>query len=239
MVNTLPDVDLRQYIDIQNNQLITQSTHVAEVFNKPHKDVLTKIRKLDCSEYFNGRNFSLVKYKDLKGEMRDMYNVTKDGFMFLVMGFTGKQAAAIKEAYINAFNVMAEQLTAQPANHPAINDLQIRNQQLQDELLDMYRDKVKTLESKPKRPVSRPKSKISIQAKKHHALKTQAFTTQALAIIQSQPGINKTALLIAMGYAKDNKQARAMLAHGEGKYWSSVYNGSSYAYYVQGVTYEQ
>lgn len=36
--------------------------------------------------------------------------MTKDGFIFLVMGFTGHKAAAIKEAYINAFNIMAEQL---------------------------------------------------------------------------------------------------------------------------------
>lgn len=36
--------------------------------------------------------------------------MTKDGFMFLVMGFTGQKAAQIKEAYINAFNAMAEQL---------------------------------------------------------------------------------------------------------------------------------
>ena len=41
--------------------------------------------------------------------------MTKDGFMFLVMGFTGKRAAAVKEAYINAFNQMAEQLTKKPA----------------------------------------------------------------------------------------------------------------------------
>ena len=36
--------------------------------------------------------------------------MTKDGFIFLVMDFTGKAAAQIKEAYINAFNWMAEQL---------------------------------------------------------------------------------------------------------------------------------
>ena len=30
--------------------------------------------------------------------------------MFLVLGFTGKEAAKIKESYINAFNEMAEQL---------------------------------------------------------------------------------------------------------------------------------
>lgn len=33
------------------------------------------------------------------------------GFMFLVMGFTGKKAAKIKEAYINAFDWMYEQIS--------------------------------------------------------------------------------------------------------------------------------
>ena len=32
--------------------------------------------------------------------------MTKDGFCFLAMGFTGKEAAKWKEAFINAFNQM-------------------------------------------------------------------------------------------------------------------------------------
>ena len=110
MVQQLPDVDLRHYISVKENQLFTPSTRIADVFGKEHRNVLRAIRSLECSEYFNALNFERVDYKDAKGEKRQMYNVTKDGFMFLVMGFTGKQAAAIKEAYINAFNQMADTL---------------------------------------------------------------------------------------------------------------------------------
>jgi hypothetical protein len=39
--------------------------------------------------------------------------MTKDGFMLLVMGFTGKKAMAVKIAYINAFNMMAKELARQ------------------------------------------------------------------------------------------------------------------------------
>lgn len=46
--------------------------------------------------------------------------MTKDGFIFVVMGFTGAKAAATKEAYINAFNWMAEQLAVQ-RSQPAIS----------------------------------------------------------------------------------------------------------------------
>ncbi|EBA6490188.1 Rha family transcriptional regulator, partial [Salmonella enterica] len=51
-----------------------------------------------------------VEYIDAKGEKRPMYEMTKDGFVFLVMGFTGKKAAAFKEAYIAEFNRMEAEL---------------------------------------------------------------------------------------------------------------------------------
>lgn len=39
-----------------------------------------------------------------------MYIIYRDGFMLLVMGYTGKKALAIKLAYIEAFNAMEEEL---------------------------------------------------------------------------------------------------------------------------------
>jgi len=54
---------------------------------------------------------SFVDYVDGKGEKRSMWEITKDNFMFLVMGFTGKRAAQIKEAYINEFNHMTDLLS--------------------------------------------------------------------------------------------------------------------------------
>ena len=80
------------------------SLQVAEEFGKEHKNVLADIRNLDCSDDFNALNFQPVKYTDDKGEKRPMFLMTKDGFMFLVFGYRGKKAAAIKEAYIRRFN---------------------------------------------------------------------------------------------------------------------------------------
>ena len=40
-----------------------------------------------------------------------MFTMTKDGYMYLVMGLTGKKAAGWKEAFIEAFNWMTEELT--------------------------------------------------------------------------------------------------------------------------------
>lgn len=39
-----------------------------------------------------------------------MYRITRSGFSFLVMGFTGKNAAGWKEKYINAFDMMEKAL---------------------------------------------------------------------------------------------------------------------------------
>lgn len=47
------------------------------------------------------------------GKKQPYYSMTKDGFVFLVMGFTGKQAAEFKEWYINEFNRMAAMLNGE------------------------------------------------------------------------------------------------------------------------------
>jgi len=93
-------------ISVQNNKLTTNSKDVAKFFNKAHKNILQSIEKLDCSNESLTANFSAVKFQ-VRGRGFKSYQMTKDGFMFLVMGFTGKKAAAVKEVYINAFNQMA------------------------------------------------------------------------------------------------------------------------------------
>ncbi|MCX8375103.1 Rha family phage regulatory protein, partial [Escherichia coli] len=87
-------------VTIKNGRAVTTSVAIAEFFGKRHERVLDKIRNLDCSSNFNEHNFVSVTYTDAKGEKRPMYQITKNGFVFLVMGFTGKKAAAFKEAYI-------------------------------------------------------------------------------------------------------------------------------------------
>lgn len=108
---TSPAILPSELITNENNQLLTTSIKVAEAFGKQHRNVTAKIKSLDCSDKFRCANFSAHPYVNRQnGETYTLWNMTKDGFMFLVMGFTGKKAAAIKEAYINAFNKMAEKL---------------------------------------------------------------------------------------------------------------------------------
>ncbi|EDQ2390388.1 transcriptional regulator [Salmonella enterica subsp. enterica] len=97
-------------VTVENGRTITTSVAVAEYFRKPHKDVLAKISRLDCSVEFTERNFSPSEYTDSTGRTLPMYQITKNGFVFLVMGFTGKRAAAFKEAYIAEFDRMENEL---------------------------------------------------------------------------------------------------------------------------------
>lgn len=119
ILSTLPANDKAELVSVKNNQVVTSSLQVAEYFGKRHKDVLRSISMLECSMDFNQRNFAPVTYKDAKGEQRPMYYLTRDGFTFLAMGFTGKIAAKFKETYINAFNEMEEMLRSNQATEYA------------------------------------------------------------------------------------------------------------------------
>lgn len=101
-------------VTIQNGKAITTTENVSIYFGKQHHHVVQKLESLDCSKEFTIRNFSrMVKNKPIgSGAKREIvyYQMTKDGFVFLVMGFTGKKAAQFKEAYIAEFNRMEAEL---------------------------------------------------------------------------------------------------------------------------------
>lgn len=99
-----------QLVHLSNNRLVTTSLLIAQNFGKRHKHILEAIKNLDCSKEFNETNFRPVEYTDVKGEKRPMYEITRDGFVFLCMGFTGAAAAQWKEKYINAFNQMENRI---------------------------------------------------------------------------------------------------------------------------------
>lgn len=97
----------------QNDQVKTNSVLVAKVFNKEHSKVMRDIANLKCSNDFRAANFGLSSYVNEQNKEFPMYEMTKDGFTFLVMGYTGQKAAEFKEAYINAFNAMEAELKSQ------------------------------------------------------------------------------------------------------------------------------
>lgn len=99
---------MNELVYLKNDEALTDSLSVAEYFHKQHKDVIRKIENIlaEDSAQNCARCFRISKYKDAKGEYRKKYLMNRDGFTFLVMGFTGKKANQWKWDYIKAFNAM-------------------------------------------------------------------------------------------------------------------------------------
>lgn len=104
-------------------QVLTTSLKVAEVFGKEHNKVMRDIENLSCSDEFRAANFDETTYvHPQNNQTYKMCVMTKDGFSFLVMGYTGKKAGLFKEEYIKAFNVMEKTLKEQ---HKPMSELEI------------------------------------------------------------------------------------------------------------------
>ena len=62
----------------QQEELRMTSLDIAELCGKPHNDILKAIRKMELAWVkINGGKFSLVEYKDSKGELRPCYSLSK------------------------------------------------------------------------------------------------------------------------------------------------------------------
>ncbi|OIV46936.1 Rha family transcriptional regulator [Sodalis sp. TME1] len=112
-------------VTIHNGKAVTTSLSVAEYFHKRHDNVLRTIEQLECSAQFTNLNFEVCHKNNnfQNGKPQKYYTMTKDGFVFLVMGFTGKKAAAFKEAYIAEFNRMEVELYSIPKYKPQAAEL--------------------------------------------------------------------------------------------------------------------
>ena len=77
--------DLIQFGETHKVQGMT-SLQIAEVTGKMHKHVLRDIRNL-LDSGVNETNFGLVEYKDKKGEVRPMYELTPKGCLILASGY--------------------------------------------------------------------------------------------------------------------------------------------------------
>lgn len=99
-----------QLVQISGDRLVTTSLAISNHFGKKHAHILRDIKNLECSQEFRERNFAPTSYKTSQGKIQPAYEITRDGFVFLCMGFTGSAAAQWKERYIAAFNAMEARL---------------------------------------------------------------------------------------------------------------------------------
>ena len=104
---------MNELVIMKDKQAVTSSLQVAEVFDKQHKHVMEAIKnKLNSAENSAQYNsmFAEGAYKDKSGKSNPMYYMNRDGFSFIVMGFTGHKADGFKLQYIKAFNEMEQQV---------------------------------------------------------------------------------------------------------------------------------
>lgn len=107
-------------VSVHDGRPAVTSREVSRYFNKRHDAVLRDIAAItsNCPESFSAHNFVGASYLDEQAKNRPMYIIHRDGFMLLVMGYTGKKALALKLAYIEAFNRMEAELAKR--NRPAL-----------------------------------------------------------------------------------------------------------------------
>ena len=111
----LPSEHFSPSVSLHSGRPATTSLEVAKFFSKRHDHVVRSIQDLisNTPKSFSAPNFGAAEYSDEQGKPRPMFILYHDGFMLLVMGYTGKKALAMKLAYIEAFNRMEEELARQ------------------------------------------------------------------------------------------------------------------------------
>ena len=114
----LPSEHFSPSVSLHSGRPATTSLEVAKFFSKRHDNVLRDIDALlsqlpENSLQLNFEETYQEQETPLGVKQVRMFILYRDGFMLLVMGYTGKKALAMKLAYIEAFNRMEEELARQ------------------------------------------------------------------------------------------------------------------------------
>lgn len=101
---------MKDLVQINNDRVVVSSRDIAEHFEKEHKVVLRSIENLKAQNCTLTSMFYETSYTSGTGKSYKEYQMNRDGFSLLVMGFTGSKALDWKLKYINAFNEMEKRL---------------------------------------------------------------------------------------------------------------------------------
>ena len=127
----------------EDGQAMTTSIIVAREFRKDHRNVLRDIRALiEGGRLKNEQTPMFIEAEyinEQNGQLYPMYNITRDGFTLLAMGFTGERALEFKMKFLKAFNAMGQMLSSDEY-------ILMRSQQIMKRLNDQLTQKVQMLE---------------------------------------------------------------------------------------------
>jgi Rha family phage regulatory protein len=104
-VNIAPVVKVKKH----TGRLYALSTDVANYFEREHKHVLDSIDKCLTEQASLMADFSAAKYS-IKGRSYKCFEMTRRGFSYLILGFTGKRANQFKLNYIDQFDRMEQHI---------------------------------------------------------------------------------------------------------------------------------
>lgn len=108
---------MSQLVFVENNQVVTDSLTIAEVFGKDHDNVLRDIRNqieklIEAGEKkFSLLNFEESDYKNERGRKYPKINLTEEAFALVAMAYVTPEAMKMKVKFINEFRYMREQLS--------------------------------------------------------------------------------------------------------------------------------
>lgn len=114
-------------VSVKDGKPVTTSLVVAQSFGKNHRDVLRSIDTIIESNFYQERemgglrNFAQGSYFDSSNnQTHRLYEMDRQGFEILAMGFTGEEALRWKFQYSDAFAAMEQALLDQRilAAHP-------------------------------------------------------------------------------------------------------------------------
>ncbi|AIM63108.1 Rha family transcriptional regulator [Weissella ceti] len=142
---------MQEIVQIENNEVMTTSRQIAEVFGKRHTDVLETIRKkiekineLEESGDIRSPKFVETTYINSQNKEHVEYKLNKDAVVLVVMNYQTKEALKFQLKYIDQFNFMEEQMKQQAQ---LFFDPQTLEQQIKLEELAISRMRAETAKS--------------------------------------------------------------------------------------------
>ncbi|TYS31783.1 Rha family transcriptional regulator [Bacillus pumilus] len=105
----------KQLVFVKENEVVTDSVTIAEMFGKEHKNVTADIEKqIDyAGEEFSALNFQRTSYKDKFNRTQKKYDLTEEAFTLIVFSYNTKEAVQTKIRFIQEFKRMKEYIQSQ------------------------------------------------------------------------------------------------------------------------------
>ncbi len=105
---------MKSLVFIENNEVVTDSLTIAEMFGKEHKNVL---RDIQIQIEYSGDAFSQLNFEPsiyiVRGKEYPKYNLTEDAFALVVFSYNTKEAVQTKIKFIQEFKRMKELIQKQ------------------------------------------------------------------------------------------------------------------------------